>query len=75
MTDAGSAAAACRSMPTARAPPAAWGMILLIVTEASLFVYLLFSYFYLGSMARGTWPPSGPPELRAGAAEHRHPAR
>jgi heme/copper-type cytochrome/quinol oxidase subunit 3 len=41
-----------------------WGMVLLIVTEAALFVYLLFSYFYLGSMARGAWPPSGPPELR-----------
>jgi heme/copper-type cytochrome/quinol oxidase subunit 3 len=42
----------------------AWGMILVIVTEASLFAYLLFSYFYLGSMARGGWPPSGAPELR-----------
>jgi heme/copper-type cytochrome/quinol oxidase subunit 3 len=41
-----------------------WGMILLIVTEASLFAYLLFSYFYLGSIARGPWPPSGPPSLR-----------
>jgi heme/copper-type cytochrome/quinol oxidase subunit 3 len=41
-----------------------WGMVLLIATEASLFTYLLFSYFYLGSMARGAWPPSGPPELR-----------
>ena len=28
-----------------------WGMMLLIATEASLFAYLLFSYFYLGSMA------------------------
>jgi heme/copper-type cytochrome/quinol oxidase subunit 3 len=41
-----------------------WGMILLITTEAALFAYLLFSYFYLGSMARGAWPPSGPPALR-----------
>lgn len=41
-----------------------WGMVLLIATEASLFVYLLFSYFYLGSMARGAWPPPGPPDLR-----------
>jgi heme/copper-type cytochrome/quinol oxidase subunit 3 len=40
-----------------------WGMMLLIVTEASLFAYLLFSYFYLGSMAPGAWPASGPPEL------------
>jgi len=41
-----------------------WGMMLLIATEASLFAYLLFSYFYLGSMAQGPWPPDGPPSLR-----------
>jgi heme/copper-type cytochrome/quinol oxidase subunit 3 len=41
-----------------------WGMVLLILTEAALFAYLLFGYFYLGSMARGGWPPSGPPGLR-----------
>ncbi len=41
-----------------------WGMMLLIATEASLFAYLLFSYFYLGSMAQGPWPPEGPPSLR-----------
>jgi cytochrome c oxidase subunit III len=40
-----------------------WAMRLLIVTEASFFAYLLFSYFYLGSMA-STWPPGGPPSLR-----------
>ncbi len=50
------------SSPTARTP-GAWGMMLLIATEASLFGYLLFSYFYLGSLARGSWPPDGPPEL------------
>jgi heme/copper-type cytochrome/quinol oxidase subunit 3 len=41
-----------------------WGMVLLIVTEAALFAYLVFSYFYLGALARGPWPPAGPPELR-----------
>jgi len=41
-----------------------WGMMLLIATEASLFAYLLFSYFYLGSLASGPWPPEGPPSLR-----------
>jgi heme/copper-type cytochrome/quinol oxidase subunit 3 len=41
-----------------------WGIACLIATEASLFGYLLFSYLYLGSIARGPWPPSGPPELR-----------
>ena len=38
-------------------------MMLLIATEAALFAYLLFSYFYLGSMATGAWPPDGPPSL------------
>jgi heme/copper-type cytochrome/quinol oxidase subunit 3 len=49
--------------PVARRP-GTWGMGLLIATEASLFGYLLFSYFYVGALARGSWPPSGPPELR-----------
>src|SRR5690349_22268593 len=44
--------------------PGAWGMMLLIATEALLFAYLLFSYFYLGSMATGPWPPGGPPSLK-----------
>ncbi len=39
-----------------------WAMRLLIATEASFFAYLLFSYFYLGSMA-AAWPPGGPPSL------------
>ncbi len=41
-----------------------WGMMLFISTEAALFAFLLFSYFYLGSKARGPWPPDGPPDLR-----------
>jgi heme/copper-type cytochrome/quinol oxidase subunit 3 len=45
-----------------------WAMRLLIVTEASFFAYLLFSYFYLGSMA-STWPPGGPPSLRIAAPD------
>jgi len=44
--------------------PGRLGMMLLIATEASFFVYLLFSYFYLASMARGSWPPNGNPALR-----------
>jgi heme/copper-type cytochrome/quinol oxidase subunit 3 len=39
-----------------------WAMRLLIATEASFFAYLLFSYFYLGSMAT-RWPPDGAPSL------------
>jgi cytochrome c oxidase subunit 3/cytochrome c oxidase subunit I+III len=38
--------------------PGWWGMLLLIVTEATLFVYLLASYFYLRE-ANATWPPGG----------------
>ncbi len=40
-----------------------WGMWMLIGTEAALFAYLLFSYFYIASQHEGAWPPSGPPEL------------
>jgi heme/copper-type cytochrome/quinol oxidase subunit 3 len=41
-----------------------WGMACLIATEAILFVYLIFSYAYLGSQQDGAWPPSGLPSLR-----------
>lgn len=49
--------------PVGRRASGWYGMLLLIATEAALFIYLLFSYFYLGSQAPGPWPPSGPPEL------------
>ena len=39
-----------------------WGMIGLIVTEAALFVYLEFSYYYYAVQPHaGRWPPDGPP--------------
>jgi heme/copper-type cytochrome/quinol oxidase subunit 3 len=41
-----------------------WGMACLIATEAILFVYLIFSYAYLGSQQDGPWPPSGAPSLK-----------
>lgn len=41
-----------------------WGMLGLIATEASLFAYLIFSYFYLQSLSTQPWPPSGLPPLR-----------
>jgi cytochrome c oxidase subunit 3 len=41
-----------------------WGMACLIGTEGILFVYLIFSYAYLGTQQPGPWPPAGPPELR-----------
>jgi heme/copper-type cytochrome/quinol oxidase subunit 3 len=58
--------AIARDLPAPRRAtlsPGAWGMLLLIATEGSLFGYLLFSYFYLGSLSRGPWPPDGPPDL------------
>ncbi|WP_333875145.1 cytochrome c oxidase subunit 3 [Methylobacter sp.] len=41
-----------------------WGMLMLIATEAALFSYLLFSYFYLASQAKTTWLPIAMPSLR-----------
>jgi heme/copper-type cytochrome/quinol oxidase subunit 3 len=47
-----------------RHSPGWWAMVWTIATEAALFAYLLFSFFYLGSQSRSAWPPSGPLELR-----------
>src|SRR4029079_351838 len=42
-----------------------WGMIGLIVTEAALFVYLEFSYYYYAVQPHArSWPPDGPPNMR-----------
>ena len=42
-----------------------WGMVGLIVTEAALFVYLEFSYYYYAVQPHaGRWPPDGPPSVR-----------
>jgi cytochrome c oxidase subunit 3 len=40
-----------------------WGVLALIVTEGSLFAYLLFTYFYLASQTEQHWPPEGLPIL------------
>ena len=40
-----------------------WGMLALLATEAALFAYLLFSYFYVAAQGTGTFPPGGPPSL------------
>jgi len=40
-----------------------WGMAFFIITEATLFVYLFFSYYYVGSR-HSQWPPHGVPEMR-----------
>ncbi|MDQ6828185.1 MAG: cytochrome c oxidase subunit 3, partial [Gemmatimonadota bacterium] len=49
--------------PTDHRSPGWWGMVLVICTEAAFFAYFIFSYFYLASMAQGSWPPGGPPAL------------
>ena len=38
-------------------------MLCLIATEAILFVYLIFTYAYLGAQSPGPWPSTGPPGL------------
>ena len=42
-----------------------WAMIFVVFTEASLFAYLLFSYYYLAVQPHlpGTFPESGAPDL------------
>ena len=40
-----------------------WGVWLLIITEGSLFGYLLLSYYYLWAQTKNQWPPEGLPSL------------
>jgi len=44
-----------------------YGVWTLVLTESAIFVYLLFSYFYLASQASGEWPIGGSPSLRLAA--------
>lgn len=44
-----------------------WGVLALVLTEASLFGYLLFSYFYSQSQTSLRWPPEGLPKVGVGA--------
>jgi cytochrome c oxidase subunit 3 len=42
-----------------------WGMICFILTEAALFIYLQFSYYYHAVQPhQGPWPPDGVPSIR-----------
>jgi len=50
-----------------RRTPGWWGMLCLIGTEAAIFAYLIFSYFYLQSQTSQPWPPTGLPPLRFSA--------
>ncbi len=54
-----------------------WAMIFIVFTEASLFAYLLFSYYYLAVQPHlpGTFPQGGAPSLALALPEHDHPAR
>lgn len=40
-----------------------WGMWSVVLTEAALFGYLLFSYYYVAAQAHAPWPAGGPPKL------------
>jgi len=39
------------------------GMVCLIASEAMLFAFLLFSYYYLGAVGQRGWVPSSAPDL------------
>lgn len=41
-----------------------WGMLTVVATEASLFAYLLFSYYYVAAHTTNPWPTGGLPELK-----------
>lgn len=41
-----------------------WGMLCAVATEAALFAYLLFCYYYLTVQAVAPWPPDGLPRLK-----------
>jgi cytochrome c oxidase subunit III len=47
-----------------------WGVVLLILSETSIFAYLFFSYFYFSVQPHsGQWPPSGPPAFTYSAPQ------
>lgn len=41
-----------------------WGMLCLIATEASLFAYLLFSYYFVAVQRGAAWSPEPQPNLK-----------
>lgn len=44
-----------------------WGMLTLILTEAALFVYLLFSYYYIALQYGRSWLPNELPTFKLSA--------
>lgn len=53
--------------PQGRRASGWYGLVFVIATEGALFVYLLFSYFFLASQSPGAWPPSGAPPILSAA--------
>jgi len=49
--------------PARQSNPGWWVMVLVIATEAMLFAYLLFAYYYLASMSGNGFPAGGAPRL------------
>lgn len=54
-----------KALPVGKGPLSTgrWGVWTLIVTEASLFGYLILSYAILGLQSPTRWPADGPPDL------------
>lgn len=47
-----------------------WGVVFLVLSEASLFAYLLFAFYYFAIQPHpGPWPSQGPPTLVYGIAQ------
>jgi heme/copper-type cytochrome/quinol oxidase subunit 3 len=51
-------------VPPIGRPTGWWGMLVVVVTEATLFAILLASYFYTRFRSPGPWPPGGEPDPR-----------
>jgi heme/copper-type cytochrome/quinol oxidase subunit 3 len=43
-------------------PTGWWGMLIVVITEATLFAILLATYFYTRFRSPGPWPPDGEPD-------------
>jgi heme/copper-type cytochrome/quinol oxidase subunit 3 len=49
-------------VPPIGRPTGWWGMLVVVLTEATLFAILLASYFYTRFRTAGPWPPDGQPD-------------
>jgi heme/copper-type cytochrome/quinol oxidase subunit 3 len=50
--------------PVGRRGVGYWGVATLVASEAALFSYLLFAYYYTGATAQSGWLPENRPDLR-----------